>query len=62
MLDLLLPALHFCTEEQAEYLGLFFHYLFKNLNRWASEVNDDMGWNLEVSPEYFVEKIIPSVH
>jgi hypothetical protein len=37
----IVPAIHFCSEEEAENLGVFFSELFGLLNFWNSRVNWD---------------------
>jgi hypothetical protein len=35
----IVPAIHFCSEEEAENLGIFFLELFKQLDFWSKDEN-----------------------
>lgn len=46
LISLVLPALQFCTEDQAENIGLFFLYLFKQLQKLSASSDSQKVDNL----------------
>ena len=41
ILKQILPMIHFCSESEAENLGIFFHELFKMLHGWSDKTTWD---------------------
>ena len=75
ILKCIMPAIHFCSEDEAENLGIFFLELFKQLNHWSKlehwqkECEGYRGFARKlvdptvcITHQDFVEKIITSIN
>ena len=72
-LKCLMPAIHFCTEEQAENLGLFFRELITMLDHWSILENWEeekcnehpsfmTSYQTSITYNDFSKNIVPSIH
>lgn len=75
ILKCIVPAIHFCSEDEAENLGIFFLELFKQLSYWSKKENWDrecQGYGgfarkfvdptMCITHQEFVDKIIQSIN